>query len=92
MSEWWNDEVGRAVAVNRRAFEEWLHRRDIVTYDRYWAQRGAVKRAIKSRKKNHSGDGKSDWEMISRVKNDNGKILRYGVEGRRRWQSILSTS
>ena len=27
-SEWWNEEVGRAVAEKRRAFEEWLHRRD----------------------------------------------------------------
>ena len=25
-SEWWNEEVGRAVAENRRAFEEWLQR------------------------------------------------------------------
>ena len=34
-SEWWNEEVGRAVAEKRRAFEEWLQRRDRVTYDRY---------------------------------------------------------
>ena len=27
-SVWWNEEVGRAVAEKRRAFEEWLHRRD----------------------------------------------------------------
>ena len=36
-SEWWNEEVGRAVAEKRRAFEEWLQRRDRVTYDRYRA-------------------------------------------------------
>ena len=42
-SEWWNEEVGRAVAEQRRAFEEWLQRRDRVTYDRYRAQRVAVK-------------------------------------------------
>ena len=35
-SEWWNEEVGRAVAGKRRAFEEWLQRRDRVTYDREW--------------------------------------------------------
>ena len=34
-SEWRNEEVGKAVAENRRAFEEWLQRRDRVTYDRY---------------------------------------------------------
>ena len=36
-SDWWNEEVGRAVAEKRRAFEEWLQRRDRVTYDRYRA-------------------------------------------------------
>ena len=34
-SEWWNEEVGRAVAEKRRAFEECLQRRDRVTNDRY---------------------------------------------------------
>ena len=45
-SEWWNEEVGKAVAEKRRAFEEWLQRRDMVTYDRYWAHRVAVKLAV----------------------------------------------
>ena len=39
--------MGRAVAEKRRAFEEWLLRRDRVTYDRYRAMRVAVKRAVK---------------------------------------------
>ena len=47
-SEWWNEEVGRAVAEKRRAFEEWLQRRDRVTYDRYWAQSVAVKLAVQA--------------------------------------------
>ena len=34
-SEWWNEEVGRAVDEKRRAFEEWHQRRDRVNYDRY---------------------------------------------------------
>ena len=34
--------MGRAVAEKRRAFEEWLQRRDRVTYDRYQAQRVAA--------------------------------------------------
>ena len=49
-SEWWNEEVSSAVAEKRRAFEEWLHRRDRVTYDRYWAQRVAVKLAFQAAK------------------------------------------
>ena len=43
-SEFWNEEVGGAVTEKRRAFEEWLQRRDRVTYDRYRAQRVVVKR------------------------------------------------
>ena len=35
VSEWWN-EVGRAAAEKRRAFEEWLQRRDRVAYVREW--------------------------------------------------------
>ena len=38
-SERWNEEMGRTVAEKRRAFKEWLQRRDRVTYDRYRAQR-----------------------------------------------------
>ena len=30
-SKWWNEEVGKAVAEKRTAFEEWLQRRDGVT-------------------------------------------------------------
>ena len=50
-SEWWNEEVGRAVAEKRRAFKEWLQRRDRVTYDRYRAQRVAVKLAVQAAKR-----------------------------------------
>ena len=32
--EWWNEEVGVAVAKKTRAFEEWLQRSDRVTFDR----------------------------------------------------------
>ena len=47
-SEWWNEEVGRAVAKKRRAFQEWLQRRHRVTYDRYRAQRVAVKLTVQA--------------------------------------------
>ena len=66
-SKWWNEDVGRAVAKKRRAFEEWLQRRDRVTYDRYRAQRVVVKLAVKLQKEWRTGDRESDWEMISRV-------------------------
>ena len=33
-SEWWNEEVGKAVAKKRKAFEKWLQRRDRFPYDR----------------------------------------------------------
>ena len=45
-SEWWNEEVGRAVAEKRRTFEEWLRRRDMLTNDIYQAQRVVVKLAV----------------------------------------------
>ena len=50
-SEWWNEEVLRAVAEKRRAFEGWLQRRDRVTYDRYRAQRVVVKLAVQAAKR-----------------------------------------
>ena len=43
--------MGKAVAEKRRAFEEWLQRRDRVTYDRYRAQRVAVKLAVQAAKR-----------------------------------------
>ena len=43
--------MGRAVAEKIRAFEEWLQRRDRVTYDRYRAQRVVVKQAVQAAKR-----------------------------------------
>ena len=62
-SEWGNEEVGGAVAEKRRDFEEWLQRRDRVTYDRYREQRVAVKLAVQAAKR--MADRR--WGMISRV-------------------------
>ena len=55
------------MAEKRRAFEEWLQRRDRLTYDRYRTQRKVVKRAVKVLKRMQIGDGESDWEIILRV-------------------------
>ena len=43
--------MGREVAENRKAFEEWLQRRERVTYDRYRTQRLVVKRAAQVAKR-----------------------------------------
>ena len=50
-SKWCNEEVGIVVAETRRAFEEWLQRRDRVTYDRHRAQSVAVKLAVQAAKR-----------------------------------------
>ena len=62
--------MGRAVTKKKRAFEEWLQRRDRVIYDRYLAQRVAVKLAVQLQKEWRTGYGESDWGMISRVTKD----------------------
>ena len=43
--------MGRAVAEKRKAFEEWLQRRDRATYDRYRARRVVVKWAVQVEKR-----------------------------------------
>ena len=84
-SEWWNEEVGRAVAEKRRAFEKWLQRRDRVTYGRHRAQRVAVKLAVQAAK------GMADRRWEQRLRNDfegNKKMFWKEVKRvrqRRRW-------
>ena len=56
--------MGRAVAEKRRAFEEWLQKRDRVTYDRYRAQRVAVKLAVQAAKR------MADRQWGERLKNN----------------------
>ena len=63
VSEWWDEEVERAMAEKKRAFEEYLQRRDKVTYDRYRAQRVVVKWAVQVAK--IMTDRR--WGMISKV-------------------------
>ena len=78
--------MGRAVAEKRRAFEEWLQRRDGVTCDRYRAQRVVVKRAVQVAKrmadrrwgerlgKDFQGNKKLFWKVTKRV-----KVSRRGI-------------
>ena len=63
-SEWWNEEVGRAVAEKRRAVEEWLQRRDRLTYDGYRSQRVVVKQAVKV------ANRMANWQWGERLGND----------------------
>ena len=63
-SEWWNEEVGRAVAEKRRAFEEWLQRRDRVTYDKYRALILVVKRSVQV------ANRMANWRCGERLGND----------------------
>ena len=63
-SEWWNEEVLRAVAEKRRSFEKWLQRRGRVTYDRSRAQRVAVKLAVQA------GKRMADRRLGERLEND----------------------
>ena len=79
-SEWWNEEVGRAVAKKRRAFEEWLQRRDSVTHNRYQAQRVAVKLSVQAAKRmaelrwgerlgnDFKGNKKMFWKEVKQVR------------------------
>ena len=79
-SELWNEEVDRAVAEKRGAFEEWLQRRDRVTYDRYRAQRVTVKLAVQASKRiadrrwgerlgnDFEGNKKMFWKEVKRVR------------------------
>ena len=72
--------MGRAVAEKRRAFEEWLQRRDSVTYDRCQAQRAAVKLAVQAAKRmadrrwgerlgnDFEGNKKMFWKEVTRVR------------------------
>ena len=85
-SEWWNEEVGRAVAEKITAFEEWLQRSYRVIYDRYRAQRVDVKRAVQVAKRipdrrwgerlgnDFEGNKKMFWKEV--------KLIRKGEQAR----------
>ena len=72
--------MGRAVAEKRRAFEEWLQKRDRVTYDRYRAQRLAAKLAVQAAKRmadrrwgerlgnDFEGNKNMFWKEVKRVR------------------------
>ena len=68
--------MGRAVDEKRRAFEEWLQRRDRVTYDRYQAQRLAVQAAKRMADRrwgerlgnDFEGNKKMFWKEVQRDK------------------------
>ena len=63
-SEWWGEEIGAVVAEKRKAFEEWLPRRDRVTCGRYRAQSAIVKQTVKVATRT------ADWQWGERLGND----------------------
>ena len=75
-SEWWNEEVRRALAEKRRAFEEWLQRRDRVTYDIYRGKKSGCETGSPSYKNNcgerlgndFEGNKKMFWKKVKRVR------------------------
>ena len=79
-SEWWNEVVGWAVAEKRRAFEEWLQRRDRVTYDREWLWNGQ----FKLQKEWWTGNGESNFGMISSIFEGNKKMFWKEVKWARK--------
>ena len=72
--------MDRMVAEKRKAFKEWLQRRDRVTYDRYRAQRVVVKLAVQAAKRmadsrlgerlgnDFDGNKKMFWKEVKRVR------------------------
>ena len=85
-SEWWYEEVGRSVVEKRRAYEQWLQRTDRVTYDRYRAQRVAVKLAVQAAKRMADrGWGErlgNDFEFNKRMFWKEVKRVRKGEQAR----------
>ena len=79
--------MGRAVAENRRAFEEWLQRRDRVTYDRYQAQRVAVKLAVQAA---NGGPAQMVQEWLQMVDRRWGERLGNDFEGNKKmfWKEV----
>ena len=79
-SEWWNEEVEVAVGEKRRAFEEWLQRKNAETYEKYREKRMEVKRKVRGAKRaadwrwgqklgvNYEVNKKMFWKELKRVR------------------------
>ena len=79
-SEWWNEEVGRAVAEREELLRNGIREELGVTYDRYRAQRVAVKLAVQAAKimadwrwgerfgNDFEGNKKMFWKEVKRVR------------------------
>ena len=81
-SEWWNEEVGRAVTEKTRTFEEWLQRRDRVTYNRYRAQRVAVKLAVQPAKR--MADPRWGERLGNEFEGNKNDVLERGIASEER--------
>ena len=77
-SEWWNEEVKRAVEYKKRLFEEWLQGKDRVKYERYKEQRREVKVIIRRAKRD------ADWRWGRRLEEN------YDRNNRMFWKEVKS--
>ena len=50
-SEWWNDKVKKAVNEKKWMYEEWLQKKDALSYGRYKRKRMEVKNVVKKAKR-----------------------------------------
>merc|ERR1711915_38529 len=50
-SEWWNEEVKRKVEEKKKAFEEWLQKDNVLSYERYKEKKVEVKRKVREAKR-----------------------------------------
>lgn len=60
-SEWWNEEVREVVGEKRKAYEEWLGRKNPLEYERYKEKCGEVKRKVRAAKR------AADWRCGQRL-------------------------
>ncbi|MCP4264721.1 MAG: hypothetical protein GY777_03945, partial [Candidatus Brocadiaceae bacterium] len=79
-SEWWSEDVKKVVAEKRRAFEEWLQKKDDLSYERYRVKRNLVKQIVKEAKRvadmrwgmrlsgNFKENKKMFWKEVKRVR------------------------
>ena len=79
-SEWWCEDVRKAVAEKRQAYEVWLQRRDEASYESYKERRNQAKRAVRVAKvraderwgrkltENFQENKKMFWKEVKRIR------------------------
>jgi len=88
-SEWWNEDVKKVVKEKKSMYEEWLQKKDAVSYERYKSKRMEVKNAVRKAKReaderwgerlneSFKENSKMFWKELKRVRKG-----ETGSEGR----------